>query len=94
MLVKLDKVGNINVHKRANSRLFKKGTPKKNEVAYSGKNIMNNSHFNNLHVVVFNVIDKITPFIKRHPKIGKIVIGLSEKILKNSKDFSSKTIIK
>ena len=93
MLVKLDKVGTLNVHKRAKAKLFKRETVNKTEVAYSGKNVMKDSHFNSLHNFIFNLIDKITPMIKRHPKFGKIIIGLGEKILKKSEDFSNKKVM-
>ena len=93
MLVKLDKVGTINVHKRAKAKLFKHGAVNKPEVAYSGKNIMKDSHFNSLHNFIFNLVDKVTPMIKKYPKFGKIIVGLGEKILKKSEDFSNKKVM-
>ena len=88
MLVKFDS-NKINVHPRTRQNLLKKGTTKRTNVVYSGKNVMRNSHFTKLQNFVINIIDKISPIISRHPKIGKIVIGFSENILKKSEDLST-----
>lgn len=93
MLVKIEKAGTINVHTRTKAKLFKRRTVNKAEVAYSGKNIMKDSHFNSLHNFIFNLVDKVTPMIKKYPKFGKIIVGLGEKILKKSEDFSNKIVM-
>lgn len=76
----------IPVHRKRSSELFKK--PGQTFIAKDGgSHIINNTNANKLNSLIFNTLDKMTPILKKHSKFNKLVISLSEKIIRFSGNF-------
>ena len=88
MPFKVDAMHRIPVHKRAEKKLFKSNDMNNSLIKDCAKNISNNVHMHFATNIVFKLIDKMSPFINKYPKIGKLIIDSGEIIIKLSGDFN------
>ena len=76
-------VDKINIQKH--NRYYKRNNnSNKIIITNHGNDIMKNSNFSSLQLFVINMVDKISPIIKRHPGVYSKIMKISEKLLKQS----------
>ena len=65
------------------------GIPNKNSLGHdSANNITNNVKINRFNEFVFNAIDRLNPFLQKHPKVADKLVKFCEKLLKFENLFS------
>lgn len=85
MPMRLSKIHSFNTHSRCQYQLFKKDDsniistqPPKREVAFKNGNLSMSTK------IIIQILDKLNPFLKKHPKLAKASLNVSEKLIKFS----------
>jgi len=81
MPMKTRSVGRIPVHRRP-STIKAERAQKYNQTINHASGMIKNEKLSKLEQIIFEMIDKYTPFFNKHQKIGNNVLKLSEKILR------------
>lgn len=85
--MKISRIRLAEINSKRKNRLFKKCKINQNIVNYHGNDLMKNSHIGAWNSFLFKAVDKMSPIIKKHPKLGAKIIRLTEKMVKNTSDF-------
>jgi hypothetical protein len=93
MSLKIDKCKRIPVRSRAKIAMFRS----KSKVPYvteansrfiGATGIINGTYINGFNKLVFLTLDKLNPFLQKHPLILKFVMSLDEKLIRFSENHS------
>ncbi len=61
-----------------------KNSKKTEYIEYHAENLVQDSHINYAHHLVFKLLDKMAPSLQKHSKIAKALLYISEKFIKSS----------
>ena len=84
MPVRIDELCGTYVRRNTKTSSYISDTQKNTYIACKGAQILKDSKFNPMHVMILKFIEKVSPLFKNHPKLGKTILLLSEKMLKNA----------
>ena len=69
---------------KAKTPLFKEETATNNFVQYKGKNIIKDAKFTPVQVITLKILEKANLIMINHPKFGRKILAIGEKILRNA----------
>ena len=72
----------ISKHRRISAALFKPKSNKYKTINYDASNVMQNNTLNKKDKFLFFIIDKISPIMHKHPKLGDKIMIITEKMIK------------
>ena len=76
--------------KRSMVRLYKRKPVKPHLTVFTANNVMQNTHFGYWNAFLFGALDKMSGFISKHPKIGKEIMAVTEKMIVKEKNMNIK----
>lgn len=78
---KIRRIVGLPIHKRRQITLFSKTNTHKTLIKDNGTHIVNNQKINSFTELLLNSTDKISMAINKYPKINKVLMTISEKLI-------------